>query len=458
MSELIVDKYGGSSSTHERDVKRKKQITEKDPARKILVLSAHGASKPDYTDDKILQEHGDTDLLIEIAKTRDMSIAGKIIERARGIYPGINDKEFKRLHGMLKRRVNTKKNLPEGAYSDAIKAFGDYMCAYLHSQALGYEFVDSKDVILLSSDFGHGRILPESEIRTRKRLLGKNTPCVIPSFYGSTIDNLIATSDRGGGDTWGAYIALELGADLYENFTDKNGVRAADPKIVPNAVRIKELTYLEQRQLSYSGFDIFHPDALLYVQQGGFPVHIKKTYGLSMDSWSDEGTYVVKDRICDPEKPIMGVAYKDGFCTFSIERFGLSDEEYIEMEISKILKEEEVPHKYIHEPIDAVSLIMKEEHLQGPDKIGRILKQMYELLGKNGTSIEFEDNLGCLIVAGKGLQGRKGIAAEIQTIMAKEDINLKIISQGIRERCILYGIKSFAGEKAVRAIYSMFIE
>ena len=73
------------------------------------------------------------------------------------------------------------------------------------------------------------------------------------------------------------------------------------------------------------------------------------------------------------------------------------------------------------------------------------------------ASIEFQEHLGCLVVAGKGIKGHSGISARIQLTLAKAGVNIKFITQGSKERCIVYGIDSSDGEKAVNAIYDGYL-
>ena len=75
----------------------------------------------------------------------------------------------------------------------------------------------------------------------------------------------------------------------------------------------------------------------------------------------------------------------------------------------------------------------------------------------NGTTVALKEHLGCLVVAGKGLQGHKGISASIQSTLAETGVNINFISQGSEERCIIYGIDHADSNKAVKAIYEKYI-
>ncbi len=453
MDSIIVSKYGGSSTTCYGDVLKKKEITEDDPRRKIIVLSAHGGGK-NYNEK-------DTDSLIKLAKTKDISLIGKIIGRGKKIYPKIADEVFTKLRKNLERRVNQDR-LPSGAYEDSIKSFGEYFCAYLTAKTLGYEFVDPRNLFLVTNDFGKAKILPESETMIQKRLSNKKGPFVIPGFYGYTKDGMIATLDRGGSDLTGSYIAAVLGAEEYENFTDKKGVLAANPDIIKNPKVIREMTFGEMSDLAYSGFDIFKKSAIGPLIVGGVPLHVRSTF-----DYPEKGTYIVSDRVSNPEKPIVGIAYKGGFCGFNIWAFGLNEQMGIEAKILQFFADKKISVEGSPTGIDDIGIIFRKEDLNDEaNNVGSIKRELQSLIDESmkigfykraEKSIEFYDGLGNLVISGKGLKGNRGISAKIQSTLDHAGVNIMSIMQGPLERCIIYGIDERDKDKAVNAIYKKYI-
>ena len=434
MTGIIVSKYGGSSITSKKDIERIGEITADDPKRKIIVVSAPG--KRHEKDTKV------TDLLIELAITKNQNIFSEILERYRELNP---EREQKELSDLLNQRINQQ--LPEEAYLDSIKAFGEEACAKLVAQTLNAEYIDPKETILVSNDFGNAKILRKSEQKIKK-LAEKRGILVTPGFYGFTKQGQAATFSRGGSDLTGAYIAASLNAEIYENFTDRDGILAADPSIVKGPAKMLEITYKEIRDLAYSGFKIFHPEAMEPVGIKKIPVHVRNT-----SKYPAEGTYIVHDRISNPERPIIGVAYQDGFCSFDIERFGLNEELGIARKVLHTFEKEGASIEFMPSAIDDISVILKQNQLKNP---GSIINRLYALMGKRST-VNFQENLGCLVVAGKGLRGRRGISAEIQMALAEAGVNIKFISQASQEQCIVYGVNSSDGTKSVNVIYDRYL-
>ena len=100
---------------------------------------------------------------------------------------------------------------------------------------------------------------------------------VLPGFYGSDSKGRVKTFSRGGSDISGAIAARAGGAELYENWTDVSGLLMTDPRIVPNAKPMAEVTYAEIRELSYMGASVLHEEAMAPVREVGIPVNIRNT-------------------------------------------------------------------------------------------------------------------------------------------------------------------------------------
>ena len=113
------------------------------------------------------------------------------------------------------------------------------------------------------------------------RLLRRLKPlrnAVIPGFYGADAAGGIRTFPRGGSDITGALVAAALGARLYENWTDVDGLRSADPQLVEGTVRVPTISYRQMRLLSRMGAQVLHPDSLLPVMRAGIPTALKDSF------------------------------------------------------------------------------------------------------------------------------------------------------------------------------------
>ena len=236
---MIVAKFGGSSLADATQFRKVRAIVESDGERKFIVPSAPG--KRGAGDDKI------TDLLYEChAAAQAKKPFLHILERIEARYTAIAaelglaldfDSEFSRIAGALEK----------GASRDFAASRGEYLNGRLLSEYLGFPFVDAAEVIRFSPD---GQLMEEETNRLLRAALQAQGRAVIPGFYGADETGALHTFSRGGSDITGARAARAIHADVYENWTDVTGFRMADPRIVPDAQYIAQLTYREQRELS----------------------------------------------------------------------------------------------------------------------------------------------------------------------------------------------------------------
>ena len=277
---MKVAKFGGTSLADAKQFRKVRELIVSDPQRRIIVVSAPG--KRSREDVKI------TDLLIQCACLRlSGRDAGGEVSRVIARYQAIAEElelppELAKAFRMdlcfrLERDMAHRKR-----FEDAVKAAGEAYCAQLMTAFLRHTGVDAEYVspeeagLIVSEEYGSAQVLEESYsrlalLRDSKRII------VFPGFFGHSRDGHIVTFTRGGSDLTGAILAAAVQAEAYENFTDVNGVAAADPRIVKNPVSIATLTYQELRELSYGGFSVFHDEAMLPVLEAAIPIHILNT-------------------------------------------------------------------------------------------------------------------------------------------------------------------------------------
>src|SRR4030095_12350514 len=154
----------------------------------------------------------------------------------------------------------------EEAYLDNLKAAGEdhsarVFAAYLTELGHEADHISPRDAgLLLSDEPGNARVLQSSYGRLRAHLGRHSGIAIFPGFFGYSESGRVVTFPRGGSDITGAILAAALDAQVYENFTDVDGVFVCDPRIVTQPVEVKEITYREMRELSYAGFSVFHDE------------------------------------------------------------------------------------------------------------------------------------------------------------------------------------------------------
>ncbi|MBW2971461.1 aspartate kinase [Candidatus Woesearchaeota archaeon] len=437
MTETIVDKYGGTSVSAPEDITRIDNITRDDYRRQVIVVSAPA---------------GVTQLLIELAKDADPEKVSEVVNKFQTAHPGTADTN--QIKKDLMHRLEC--GLPSEEREDYIKSFGEYTNARLIAQSLGYEFMDSADILQVTPRFGNAEIEPASRQKLR-RALKPGKVYIIPGFYGRTKDDRIATFSRGGSDLTGSYVAAALDAVIYENFTDRPGVFTADPREVPAAMKIPVLTFKEMRDLAYSGAKIFHPDAILPIEDRldegkAITVHVR-----SSKEYPVEGTFIVSERTSNPLQPVVGIAYGDAFCSFDIEMRGLNNMIGVTARIAQIFAELNLSIEHLTTGIDDLSVILKKDQLEKEvGQVSNVESRLKRLLGIRGY-ISFQEHMGCLVVAGKGIkQCSTAISRRMLHALENAGVDTIFTEKGPSKSCIISGIPSKHKKRAMNAVHEEF--
>lgn len=276
---LIVAKFGGTSLANAERFILVANIINGDPRRRIIVPSAPGKDK--NRSKKI------TDLLIRCGRLSFKNLSfnrtfGVIERRFLDIAEGLEvciDEDLEQLrNGFLVKRETRELSIQWAA------SRGEWLSGKILARCLGVEFVDAVEVMRFNND---GTFNEEKSYSLMTERLRGSQRFVVPGFYGQDAAGRIRTFPRGGSDITGAYLAAGLHADLYENWTDTNGVLTADPNIVPEAQTIRDLLYEEMTELACSGARVLHSSALGSVWIEGIPINVRNTFNLK-----DSGTRI----------------------------------------------------------------------------------------------------------------------------------------------------------------------
>ena len=260
---LTVCKFGGSSLANAGMFVRANRIIRSDPARRYIVVSAPGARFPG--DEKI------TDLLYRAHganRAGDHSILAQIFARYAEIRDALApnfdlEGEFARLDSDLHLTL------------DYAASRGEYLCAKLFAAYMNLPFVDAAELLFFDSN---GEIDMEATAQAVRRKLLPLNRAVVPGFYGATPECGVRTFTRGGSDVSGALLAAALDADLYENWTDVDGLFTADPSLVPGAERNLSVSMEQMERIAAAGAKLIHPDALRPLHGTGIDTMLKNTF------------------------------------------------------------------------------------------------------------------------------------------------------------------------------------
>jgi aspartate kinase len=320
---------------------------------------------------------------------------------------------------------------------------GEYLNGRLIAELLGATFVDPAECIKFNHD---GALDTDSYELLGERLKGPGL-FVIHGFYGSTPEGRVKTFSRGGSDVTGSIVARASGSSLYENWTDVSGFRMADPRIVPNAKRIDEITYPELRELSYMGANVLHDEAIFPVRRKGIPINIRNT-----NDPDNPGTMIVKSR--DSSQPVVGIAGVKGFTMINIEKALMNKERGFGRRVLSVLEEQGMSFEHMPTGIDTISLIVRDSELG--TRSSAILKGIERACEPD--RVVLSPGLALIATVGQGMNHHIGVAGRLCTALAESGVNLRVINQGSSEMNIIIGVDDGDLEKAVCAIHDAFAD
>lgn len=431
----IVCKFGGSSLADSEQFHKVKDIIESNPERRYIIPSAPGKTKKG--DQKV------TDLLIllynmAVHHLSSNEVMHMIEARYRAIIEGIGiDFDLKSeldqiLADISGDRVRKAYVLSRGEYLN-----GKILAAYL-----GYDFIDAAEVI----HFDEQGIWDEaSSYRALEAMAKEHERAVIPGFYGATSSGKIVTFSRGGSDLSGAIVARGIDADLYENWTDVSGLLAVDPNVVEEPKKIRNISYQELRELSYSGAKVMHDEAMFPVIERNIPVVIRNT-----NAKDDEGSRIMADVPSDEEDgDITGIACRKDFDVINIEKLRMNRDLAFHRKVLSVLEANDIYLEHMPSSIDSISLVIASKYLR--NKTDQLIAELQTFT--NADRITVDHNIALITVVGRNMKNKIGMSARIFKALADVSINIRVIIQGASEMNIIVGVMDKEADRAVRAIY-----
>lgn len=432
---MKITKFGGSSVADATQFKKVKEIIQADKQRRFVVVSAPG--KKGQLDSKI------TDLLYLLDAHRtyhvDASNVIKLIhQRFQDIIIGL------KLSQNVLDEVDDFLNHYDQLSQAAIASRGEYFCAKLMAEYLGFPFVDALDVIFFRYD---KTVDLEKTKQALASVLTKTDRFVFPGFYGTSPTGEILTFPRGGGDITGAILARCLDADVYENWTDVSGFLMADPRIVSEAEQITHITYSELRELSYMGASVLHEEAIFPAKEVNIPIHI-----LNTNRPQDKGTIIQEHLDFPSPYPITGIAGKKGFTSIMVHKKHMTNHIGFLRRALSILESYNISVEHVPTSIDSFSIVVDSA------KVEHCLYEMLATMKKElkPDRLELKDHIALISTVGRSMSNNPGTSGRL--FGALGHINIVMIAQGSDELNITVGVSEEDFDETIQTIYHTFVK
>ena len=447
---MKVIKFGGSSLASAEQLTKVLNIVKTDDRRKFVVVSAPG------------KRHGkDTKVTDALIAYYEAYTSGKdvhenqewIIARYQSIcdelgIPGVVMASISEdIHSLATLPITDNQFLYDTFLAAGENNNAKLIAEYFSENGIKARYVHPKEAgIIVTPEPGNARLLPSS-YKKIETLTHYDETLVIPGFFGITEDNQICTFSRGGSDITGSIIAAGVHAELYENFTDVDGIFSAHPGIISNPSSITELTYKEMRELAYAGFSVLHDEALLPAYRANIPLVIKNT-----NNPDHPGTRIIANRTT-AGSPVVGIAGDDNFTSLNISKYLMNREVGFGRKVLQILEDFNIRFEHMPTGIDDMSIIIRNRYLTEETE-QHITQKATDVL--HPDTLHFEKDLSIIMIVGEDMNEHIGVTARAANALAAAGINIEMLSQGSSEVSVMFIVKTNQETAAIKALYAEF--
>ena len=461
---MQVMKFGGTSVANAENMKKVVDIVSAavDRDRTILVLSAisgctdtlirtgYLASRRDESYKSLIdslqrQHHEIIRELLPIEKHEDSTEAcDSLFEYLRGIAQGVF------LLGEL-----------SSASLDAIQGIGELLstkiiATKLASIGISTKWIDSRDIIRTYSKGGKNIVDTDITYSNVRKMIDSNpitSLFVLPGFIASDRHGKMTTLGRGGSDYTASLYAVGSKARILEIWTDVPGMMTANPKTVPTARTIGNISYRAALELSHFGAKVIYPPTIQPVVAEGIPIYVKDTFAPSAP-----GTLIENDPPRGKER-LMGISNSDNIALISLEGSGMVGIPGFSSRLFETLSQNDIniilitQASSVHTMCVAVSEKDADKAKEAADRCFA-----YEIsLGKlNPLKVEKGFSIVCLV--GDDIMSQCGATGRMLAALGRHSIPIRATAQGSSERNISVIVKSSDADAAIRHIHTEFFD
>ncbi|HLF01269.1 MAG TPA: aspartate kinase [Anaerolineales bacterium] len=344
---------------------------------------------------------------------------------------------------------------------DAISSLGERMsihlvAASLREIGLDAEAIEASELILTDDVFNSANPqMDETKAKCEARLrpfMQKGGVPVITGFIGATKSGVVTTLGRGGSDYSAGILGAALDADEVWIWTDVNGVMTADPRVVPDAQTLPELSFREVSELAYYGAKVLHPKTIRPVIERRIDLWIKNTFNPS-----HPGTLIAPDN-GNTAGAIKAVTAIKGQSLITIEGRGMLGVPGVAARTFGAVARSGVSVTLITQASSEQSICFSGPAAQ-TEKVLAALQEEFrlELVRKDIDSITALSEAVIVTVVGAGMKYTPGIAGKVFSALGAQNVNVIAIAQGSSECAISLVVEPKQAEAAVRAIHALIV-
>jgi aspartokinase/homoserine dehydrogenase 1 len=462
MDKWLVHKFGGSSVADAACFRRVADILEASPnPREAVVLSACRGVTDALLELVALAESpsGDFPSAIQALKLRHMNLAAELVSKAVcDSYGAQLERDCRDISGMLQ----TVRLIKSSTYSmrDVIAGYGEIWSTSLFAPYLRERgrikgdvvWVDAREVIIVE----WGSLGPAVQWAVSSKNLEKFVPAnfagrlIVTGFVATTTKGRQTTLGRNGSDFSGSIFGALLDASEIIIWTDVDGVLSADPRLVPNAQVIDQLSYNEAMELAYFGAKVIHPQTMEPAVARDIPIYIKNTFAPQK-----RGTLICANPVSAIK--VKGITTIDPVALVNLEGAGMIGVPGTAHRLFGALRDSGISVILISQGSSEHSIcfaIPESQAARAEESVRHAFEA--ELRGGQIQHVDITHGMGILAVVGDGMAGAHGVAAKVFNSLGDAAISVRAIAQGASERNISVVVDGAVSAKALRAVHAAF--
>ncbi|MBU1367162.1 MAG: aspartate kinase, partial [Candidatus Omnitrophica bacterium] len=284
------------------------------------------------------------------------------------------------------------------------------------------------------------------ETKRIKKELESGRIVIVAGFQGISTTSEITTLGRGGSDLSAVALAVSLKADLCEIYTDVEGIYSADPKIVPEAKKLAYLTFDEMLELSSRGAGVMQTRAVEVAKKFNIPLYVRSSFN------KKKGTVIMKKTPYIEEAVVRGIALTENEAKITLcnvpDKPGIAARIFNEL-ASNDINVDMIVQNVSHKRTTDVSFTVPKETLLKAVKISE-----RSAISIGIGEVFSDENIAKVSLVGVGMKSHPGVAAKCFSALAKNKINIEMISTSeISISCV---VRKESGRKALKVLHLAF--
>ncbi len=395
---------------------------------------------------------GTTDRLIELAETALSggdwkSIFEELTQNHEKITKelDLNELDLRPLFDNLRKVVQGVGLILELSDSarDRVLTFGErisssILAALLQKRGIKSEAVDAYNLVFADNNFGEGNVdFEKTNNAIREKLepmIKEGVTPIVTGFVAQAENGHYITLGRGGSDYTGAILASALNARELQVWTDVDGIYNADPRLVPEAHVLPQLSFSEAGELAYFGAKVLHPKTIKPAIENNIPVRILNTFNPEAT-----GTLITNDE----EDSLKSATYRKGVSIISVCSAGMLEAKGFLARLFEVFARHEIAVDVVSTSEVSVSLTVDN------GSASAVVSDLEEF-----ATVEVQSGMAIVCLVGGGIRSNTGVLGRLFSSLS--DHNVSMVSQGASKRNITFLVAEKAAQDVVKKVFNTF--